>query len=52
MNWGAVCGTWPTQNGLDGEVMENAIELRVPNKCDIEGLVGVRPSWGETKEVK
>ena len=30
------------------EVMENAIELRVPNKCDID----LGPSWGETKEVK
>tara|TARA_R110000824_G_scaffold78110_5_gene197290 strand:- start:3265 stop:5175 length:1911 start_codon:yes stop_codon:yes gene_type:complete len=30
------------------EVMENAIELRVPNKCDID----MGPSWGETKEIK
>ena len=29
------------------EVMENAIELRVPNKCDID----LGPSWGEAKEL-
>jgi DNA polymerase I-like protein with 3'-5' exonuclease and polymerase domains len=30
------------------ELMENAIALRVPNKCDID----LGPSWGEAEEVK
>ena len=29
------------------EVMEAAITLRVPSKCDID----IGPSWGETKEL-
>jgi DNA polymerase I-like protein with 3'-5' exonuclease and polymerase domains len=29
------------------KVMEEAIELRVPNKCDID----LGPSWGEAKEL-
>ena len=29
------------------QVMEDAIRLHVPNKCDID----LGPSWGETKEI-
>jgi DNA polymerase-1 len=29
------------------QVMEDAIRLHVPNKCDID----IGPSWGETKEI-
>ena len=29
-------------------IMETALELKVPSKCDID----LGPSWGEAKEVK
>jgi DNA polymerase I-like protein with 3'-5' exonuclease and polymerase domains len=30
------------------EIMENALPLEIPNKCDID----LGPNWGEAKELK